>query len=105
METLIGCIAFVGLLVVMAVLGILLKAFVLTKLWAWFIVPLFPGAPSLTMAQAYGIALVIAMVTHQHSEAQEEPDKEKRQIAAIVSLFVWPLLVLFVGWIVKAYWL
>lgn len=36
-------------------LSIILGGFVLTKLWAWFAVPVFPGLPLLTTGQGVGL--------------------------------------------------
>ncbi|MGC3984817.1 MAG: hypothetical protein QM777_08865 [Pseudorhodoferax sp.] len=42
-------------------------------LWGWFVVPLF-GLPALSIAQAYGIALLVGLLTHQESKADKDED-------------------------------
>jgi hypothetical protein len=100
MPVLVGCIG----LIVLTILGIMARAFALAKLWAWFIVPIF-SLPSLTMAQAYGVALVVNLFTEHHSDAKEEDDEAKKWTNAIVKMFVGPLIALIFGWLVKTFWL
>jgi len=54
------------LLVAGAVVGIaaftILRGFVLSQLWAWFVVPAL-GAPSLSIGEAIGITLVVSFLT------------------------------------------
>jgi uncharacterized YccA/Bax inhibitor family protein len=53
------------------------RAFVLVKLWAWFVVTTFGAAP-ITKAQAYGLVLVLS-VAHQ----QKLPEAKKDQTFAV----------------------
>lgn len=41
------------------------EAFVASMLWGWFIVPL--GAQGLTFVHAYGVVLLVSMVTYKYS--------------------------------------
>lgn len=43
---------------------IILRGYVLVELWSWFIVPTF-GLRPLTFAQALGVSLVVAFLTHE----------------------------------------
>lgn len=76
----------------------MLRGFVFTKLWGWFVVPLF-DVPQLSTVYAIGIALLIGMFTNRHDK--EESSKDWGTI--IVKAFVTPLLVLFVGWIISLF--
>lgn len=74
----------------------------LSVLWGWFIVPVF-GLPVLSIAQAYGIALVVACVASKSS-----PEKEQGGFGAVLgNAFIRPpvvaAFVLLVGYIVKAW--
>jgi hypothetical protein len=108
METLLGCLGLAAGFVLLVVFGVLWRAFVLTKLWVWFILPVFPTLPTLSLAQMYGVALVVGSLTHT-ADSEPEPDDEearnKRHIHRIANGFLYPLLLLTVGWIVKRYWL
>ena len=52
--------AIIALLIALVVMVpiALLGGVVLSDLWAWFVVPVFPTAPTLTTIQAVGIAIV-----------------------------------------------
>ena len=74
-----------------ACLQTLVGGFVLSKLWAWFIVPKFTGAPSLGYVDAVGVGLVVhtllaslfvAVSTRQPSN----PDNDKPLALAVRSL-------------------
>jgi len=42
-------------------------------MWGWFVVPVF-GLPSLSIAQAYGLALVVGVLTHKGTKADKDSD-------------------------------
>jgi hypothetical protein len=71
------------------------RGFVLCKLWAWFMVPLF-HLPELTIPFAIGISLAIGMFQHSTQNA----DKGKEYWLTVIAS---PLVVLFMGWIVKMF--
>ena len=90
---LIGLAVFVGLIVVMLPL-ILLRAFVLVKLWSWFLVPL--GIFEINYAYAIGISLIVSYLTHQtEANKDENLDTKKYWLSAIFQ----PLITLLIGWI------
>ena len=62
MTALLALLFFVG--GITAILGAVavLRGFVLSQLWAWFVVPSL-SAPSLSLGEAIGIALVISFFT------------------------------------------
>lgn len=47
---------FLGLVMVLP-----LRALVASYFWLWFVVPVVPGAPVLTVAQSYGVLLVFSL--------------------------------------------
>lgn len=69
----------------------ILKGFVISQLWLWFIVPVF-GLVSLTIPQAIGMALVIAIVTKDSA-----PHKYTTQ-ESIIGFFS-PLVTLAIGYV------
>lgn len=92
------------LVIVVPVISIAVNAFVLMKLWAWFIVPLF-GLSELALWEAAGVALVIALLTHQEtSTTNSDENSLSNSIARLVSkVFVSPLIYLLFGWIVHIF--
>ncbi len=76
----------------------ILRGFVLSMLWGWFLVPIF-GLPTLGIAAAIGISLVSTFLTYQHVETGENTNTGKR--TAIILLH--PLVALIVGAIVQMF--
>jgi mannose/fructose/N-acetylgalactosamine-specific phosphotransferase system component IIC len=68
--------------------GILLNAFVLTQLWHWFVVPF--GIMTLSMAHAYGIAILIRLFTYHHNYAKEKTGNDAL-VDSIIAMFMAPL--------------
>ena len=81
---------------------IMWSGYVLTFLWMWFIVPLF-GLPPLSIAQAMGLGLVIAFLTHQHIKSTGHEGQDKELLRTIAIVMARPAFALFLGWIIKAY--
>lgn len=83
--------------------GTLLEAFVLTKLWKWFISPEF-GFNELSMTAACGIVLALSMVgtkvrTREEVRILFEDELEDTLMTQIAT----PLLILFFGWIIRIF--
>lgn len=100
MLALLGCLGIIFLILV----GALVRAWALAKLWIWFIVPVF-HLPTLTMAQAYGIAMTIGLFAEQHSDAKEEDDEVKKWTSATSRIIIGPLIAVLFGWVVKTFWM
>ncbi len=94
MGTLLGIIIVLAGIVGVIALLTCFRAFVLMKLWAWFIVPLF-GLPALNIPYAIGLALVMGMF---FTTSKKEEDKNF-WATAIAN----PLIILFIGWIVQMF--
>lgn len=83
--------------------GVFATGFVSMKLWAWFVVPIF-GVKALTITQAYGLALIIGLWTHQHFVNTNKDEREtSEKVSHWIALLITPWFVLFVGWIVHAF--
>ena len=96
----IGLAAFGGLLGLMA-LSAMWKGYVLTVLWAWFVVPVF-GLPALALAPAIGLSLVVSFLTYQHGVAQDDTGDFSDRIAkSVVNAMLWPAMALGIGWVVR----
>jgi len=66
------------------------EAFVLTLLWAWFVVPIF-HLPELALWTAFGLSIVVSLLTHQspsRRKGEEEEDREEKA-REIAHLLVW----------------
>jgi hypothetical protein len=99
-----GALFILTLAVGMIVATALLRAWVLICLWEWFIVASF-GVTMINIPTAIGITLIAGMLT-QHN-AKTSTGEKKDTSTLIGEIFglavVGPLLVLFMGWIVKGF--
>lgn len=87
----------------LAALGAIWSGYVLTILWAWFVMPIF-GLPALAIAPAIGLAVVAGYLTHQYVPKAAKPDgdgKWDETGRAIAHMAFKPAFALLVGWIVK----
>lgn len=75
----------------------IVRGFVLSILWGWFLVPL--GVPAVGVAGAIGVALVIGMLT-EHLKNQDSTEDVGVQIT--VSLLS-PFFILLLGYIVHSF--
>jgi len=58
-------------LLVVGPIALLVRGFVLTKMWRWLLVPPF-GLPELPLSAALGGSLVMALLTHRVPTAEEQ---------------------------------
>jgi hypothetical protein len=77
------------------------EGFVLTKLWAWFVVTTF-GLPILTLLPAIGVGLVIDLVTPRGKQTKDTRDEGEQFEDAITYALFSPAIVLLVGWVVHS---
>ncbi len=78
------------------IVAVVVRAWVFTLLWSWFVVPL--GAPEVGIATAVGLALIISLFT-QHLAKEETKDKSMIN-DLITRAFLAPIVTLIVGWLV-----
>jgi hypothetical protein len=90
-------IAVIGV-IPLALAAAVLRGYVFSILWGWFIVPTF-GVPSISTPLAIGIMITIGEVTRQYV-----PTKDKDIWMPIGTAILSPLLALLLGWIVR-FWL
>ena len=76
----------------------MLRGFVLCKLWLWFIVPL--GLHPISYVHAMGISIIIGMLTENANAATKDHDKP---IMGILTPFIAILLAWGVGAIVHSF--
>jgi len=85
------------------ILSIILKGWVLSILWSWFIVPTL-GLPILSIPIAIGISIVVGLLTHQYNDFNTTDTKMSELIGkSIGHSIIGPLLTLFVGWVVHSF--
>lgn len=96
------------LIVVSLVSGVfttIYSGWVLTKLWAWFVIPTF-AAPMLSIPIAIGLALIVNYLTYQMDAAKKDEEKDAAIVvlkAVLIGLFK-PTFALLIGWIIT-FWL
>lgn len=85
--------------------GAFAMGFVGMKLWSWFVVPVF-GLPVLTWGQAYGLALVIGLFTHQlYIPTNKDERTTPEKAVHLASGFLLPWTFLLLGWAGKVLFL
>lgn len=73
------------------------NAYVVTKLWAWFIVAHF-GVKAMTMPVAYGACLLVWLTTYKPSG-----DKDASSATLAFAGIVGPAIALLCGWIAQGF--
>ena len=83
----------------MAIVGVSVAwdGYVLSILWRWFAVPLF-HLPVLTIAQAIGVSVIVALLTKQYVPSKKGDDTDW---GALMYPFFAPATLLLIGYIVK----
>ena len=89
-------------LVFVTALSSIWRGFVLTKLWVWFIVPVF-HVPLLTIALAIGLSLVIGFLTHQYMRNTDDRPMSDQVIESFIHALMYPTMALLIGWVVTLF--
>jgi len=82
-----------------------ISGFTLSTIWGWFMVPIF-GLPSLSIAGAYAVSLVVTTITHQYKVEDYEKNTKpygEQLIIAIIFAFAKCFIVLTIGWTIKLF--
>lgn len=85
--------------------GGLLRGWVLSVLWGWFIVPTF-NLPALAIAPAIGLSLVVGFLTRPATDDDERSKHRsmgERLAHAIALAIAGPLMALAMGWVVHLF--
>lgn len=88
-------IGIIFLLILIVPIG-LYRAWVLTVMWMWFIVPL--GLPEIGIAHAWGISMAIGMLTVSHVYKED-----KEPLKSFANMIFAPLVLLGIGYIVHSF--
>jgi hypothetical protein len=83
--------------IVMIIIGLLVGGFILMMTWSWFIVPVFPTLPVLTLGQAIGIDVFISLLTAKMDDKDRDFEEMFEKFAK--GLF-YSAVLLFVAWLV-----
>ena len=101
METLLMGLGVLALTIPLNDLTTILRGYVLTILWAWFIIPTFPSMPVLHVVPALGISLMINYLCKDGNlDKNEDEDKWVAFSKAIILAIAKPFMVLGIAWIV-----
>lgn len=100
----VGCVVSILTLLLIPV-SYAINGWALSILWGWFILPLIEGAPTLGIAQAIGVAMVVGFLTHQvqHKQCHDDRSLSEKTTDLLAHVFGWlfgPLVTLGIGWIV-----
>ncbi len=95
MNTLLTVLIAIGLFTYL----VIIRGFVLVKLWLWLIVPTF-GLTVLSLPAAIGVSLVVGFLT---SELKTAPDKEEATAFGLVLILINPFLSLLFGYIISLF--
>lgn len=91
--------------------GVFSSGFVLSVLWAWFLLPLFPMLPKLTVLQAIGLMLVVRAFKPNYRETTEAVMKvgnkveSKEALVSSVSILLVPWFALLLGWFIRFFFM
>lgn len=102
METFVLAFLAVAGLAVSSVVTSIWGGFVLTKLWIWFIVPVF-HLPVLTLVPAIGLCFVASYLTHQYQQDSNDQSTGQKIGGVVAYGLMYPSIVLFMGWIVQMF--
>lgn len=86
-------------LIGLVILAVLSKGLVLTVLWKWFVLPLFPMIPPLTIPVAIGMALIVDMLRYRVRRKEDDPEFAFVMANALLT----PWIFLAMGWIVHLF--
>lgn len=86
--------------IVSSFLGLLLRGFVVSVLWKWFVVPL--GLPAISVPHGIGLSTLILFMTNDYTYSEELDSSDRNAIIMNTFLipFGVPLLFLLNGWII-----
>jgi hypothetical protein len=80
--------------------ALLYKAWVITKLWKWFVVPVFNLSP-LPFGYACGLLLIFYLARSGDPQKREYSSREEEILSAFIGPIIGPTLSLAAGWFVK----
>lgn len=97
-----------ALAIVLSAFLFCLRGFVLWQLWLWFVSPFFPNLAKVGaggVAEFIGLAILAGMLTENSTIhlARRVWRSETERITSLLIMWLSPLFVLLVGWLVQAF--
>lgn len=81
-----------------AVIAVILRAWVLTVLWGWFLVPV--GVFELSITTAIGVSIIVNLFTQHLAKDSSDEKGKPGMINGMIQAVFGPLIALLLGWIV-----
>lgn len=84
--------------------GVVLRGWALSTLWAWFLVPI--GVPAIGIATALGISVIIGLFTvHLNNDKIKISNKSSPELIGnvLAKAIGGPLMSVFVGWVITLF--
>ena len=100
-DKLLGCLSLIVLGIVMEIVSALLNGWVLSLMWAWFIVPL--GVVPIRRVHALGVGVLVSLLTSPGKRSKDERTSQEQFSDAVAHALVTPLIYLVMGWIVQRF--
>lgn len=102
-----ACLSMVGLTFLVPILfttAYIWRGWIFSILWRWFITPVF-HIGHIGIAQAIGLSLIVGLLSSTQDVEERYKDKSATYRFGIMAgkLYVAPLLVLFIAWIVQMF--
>ena len=94
MIALIGVLGIIALLIGLVLYSTFSWGFVLYKFWAWFLIPIFPNLPQLTIMEAIGLMFMIGLFHARNYTSIKKEFKEKTTEYASMVLSPWIALII-----------
>lgn len=93
----------VGAILSLGVIGMLMQAWAVVTLWAWFITPY--GVAQISMATAIGVSLIITLfITHPTSDKTGETKSVSTILGELAGrMLLTPLVTVGIGWVVTLF--
>jgi membrane protein CcdC involved in cytochrome C biogenesis len=98
------CLIILGIILLIAVVlcgHLLFVGYILSKLWLWFIMPVF-HLPELSLGYAMGLGLIFDLILIGVSNQTDASNLNSNQLTsrALNLMFARPLSILFIGWLI-----
>lgn len=81
--------------------ALVVRGFVVSIMWQWFVVPLF-HLPELSIPYAVGLSILVGLLTYQQQPDVEKKSKTDKIVKVLMPIFS-PLITLFIAWIVHLF--
>jgi len=99
LEALLIILGVISLFAIILLYGTFAWGFVLYKFWGWFLLPVFPLLPQISIVQAVGISFVIALFGVKTMTIIKEEYRKKAE--ETLASFLSPFIVFVFGWLFK----